>query len=258
MNEPAETPPDKPTLIMIHGLVGSLNYFSPETRLTKVAAWTCDLLGYGTLQSVGRERLTLKSQVELVTRCVAATGSDQEVWLLGHSMGGAIAMLAADRRPDRIKGVVNVEGNFTLKDAFWSQKITAMQPDEWAGEYRAMQDDVSGWLKCCGVEPNTQRLEWATHLLNNQPATTVYAMARALLAETQVPDYLEAVRRVLAYPVPVHLVAGEKSASAWGVPDFVRAAARSYVEPPDVGHLMMLEQPDEFCRIIDSTVGGST
>ncbi len=49
----------------------------------------------------------------------------------------------------------------------------------------------------------------------------------------------------------MHLVAGERSAADWDVPDFVRRAARSYTEQPGAGHLMMLEDPDAFCQIVN-------
>ena len=49
----------------------------------------------------------------------------------------------------------------------------------------------------------------------------------------------------------MHWVAGERSAADWDVPDFVRRAARSYTVQPGAGHLMMLEDPDAFCQIVN-------
>jgi len=60
------------------------------------------------------------------------------------------------------------------------------------------------------------------------------------------------VRRVVESGMAIHLIAGERSAKAWDAPDFVRAAACSYTEIADAGHLMMLEQPAAFCRVVDS------
>lgn len=246
---------NEPTLLMIHGLVGSLHYFDPQARMSGAVAVTEDLLGYGRRSNVSPERLTLIAQADHVARRIDELPCEK-LWLLGHSMGGAVAVLAANRRPKRTRGIINVEGNFAEKDTFWSRRIAARRPDEWAEDYRAMQDDSAGWLERCGVRPDPQRVAWADHILENQPAGTVYTMAKALLRETLCPEYLDVVRRVVERGVPMHLVAGEKSAADWGVPDFVHHAAASYTEQPDVGHLMMLEAPGEFCRILASILAG--
>lgn len=246
----------KPTLVMIHGLVGSLRYFDPQARLTGVSVVTVDLLGFGRHADVPPDRLTLAAQAEHVASRIDEL-ADERMWLLGHSMGGAVAVLAAERRRERVCGIINVEGNLTEKDCFWSRKIAAKTPAAWAEDYRVMQSDPAGWLVRCGIEPDPQRVAWAEHILTYQPASTVYAMAKALLAETLCSEYLDTVRRLLEHGLPMHLLAGEKSAAAWGVPDSVRAAAASYAEQPGVGHLMMLEAPDAFCELVVSILARS-
>jgi pimeloyl-ACP methyl ester carboxylesterase len=242
---------DKPTLLLVHGLVGSLSYFDPARRISAARAHTCDLPGYGALRNAPASQLSVNYHADYVLAHLRGLGC-RRAWLLGHSMGGAVVMLAADRDPELIEGVINVEGNFTMKDAFWSSKIVSKTPERWAEDYRRMQVDIAAWLIRCGVEPNAQRVAWATQILNNQPATTLYTMAKTLIEETQPPAYVELVRRVLDRGQPVHLIAGQKSAGAWGLPDFVRQAAASYTEQPNVGHLMMLEDPDAFCGLVET------
>ncbi len=241
----------KPALVMIHGLVGSLSYFQPQRLCARAEVQAWELLGYGARRDVEPDRLTLRSQTEHVAHRITRL-LRPPVWVLGHSMGGAIAMLLADRHPELVRGVINVEGNFTLKDAFWSSRIIAQRPEDWDQKYRAMQRDPADWLAKCGVALTAERAAWAEEILTWQPAATVYAMSQALVSETGVPAYLEAVQRVLDRGLPLDLIAGEKSAAAWDVPEFVRKASRSYTEMPRVGHLMMLEAPAEFCRLVDS------
>ena len=107
-----------------------------------------------------------------------------------------------------------------------------------------MQQDVAATTRAWRIEPTAQRVEWLGSILAHQPADTIYAMSRAIIEETGDPGYLEMVRRVVESGVAIHLIAGERSAKAWDVPDFVRAAARSYTEIAGAGHLMMLEEPD--------------
>jgi pimeloyl-ACP methyl ester carboxylesterase len=77
-------------------------------------------------------------------------------------------------------------------------------------------------------------------------------MAKAIMKETGDPGYLDVGRRVIEREVPIHLIAGARSAEDWGIPDFVRDAARSYTEIAHTGHLMMLEEPAAFCGTVDA------
>ncbi len=246
----------KPMLVMIHGLIGSLDYFEPSDRISQARVATLDLLGYGSQASVPAHGLTLAGQAEHVVELVR-TLPDETVWLLGHSMGGAVAMLVADRIPDRIAGVINVEGNFTLKDAFWSARIAEQSLEDWTADYRRMQGDCAGWLEKCGIEPSDERIRRAEAMFANQPAETVHAMSHAIVRETAAPAYLDCVRRVVERGCAVHLVAGERSAADWDIPDFVRQTARSYTEQPGAGHLMMLEDPDAFCQVVSGIMRGA-
>jgi pimeloyl-ACP methyl ester carboxylesterase len=245
-----------PTLLMVHGMMGSLDYFDPAGRITNAEVRTPDLLGYGSLRHVEQDRLTLDAQAEHVASQMASAPSTP-VWLLGHSMGGAVAMLAADRRPELVRAIINVEGNFTLKDAFWSRDIVTKSLRDWSNEYRTYQQDVRAWTVRCGIEPTEQRIDWMTGILEHQPAGTIYAMAKAIMKETSDPGYLDVVRRVIERDVPIHLIAGAQSVEDWGIPDFVRGAGRSYTEIPGTGHLMMLEEPAAFCRAVDAIIASA-
>ena len=71
---------DKPTLLMIHGLVGTLDYFDPARRIDSAGVHAIDLLGYGGLREwpVGGEAdaprgLTLQSQVDHVASWIVLT-----------------------------------------------------------------------------------------------------------------------------------------------------------------------------------------
>jgi pimeloyl-ACP methyl ester carboxylesterase len=245
------------TLVMIHGLIGSLRYFEPEKRLPQVRILAPDLLGYGQYQDAAPDSLTLHNQADHVIMRINESGA-QSVCLLGHSMGGAIAMMVAARMPERVAGVINVEGNFTLKDAFWSRKIAEGGPDAWEKEFKRMQSDVPAWLHRCSVEPTEPRIEWTQAILDHQPPATVFAMSRAIVEETDDPTYLETVRGSIDRGLPIHLLAGERSADAWDVPPFVRQAAASDIIQPHVAHLMMLEAPDAFCRLIARILSAAT
>ena len=242
-------PGERPTLVLIHGLVGSLDYFAPAERIPEARVLAPDLLGYGSRREVPTEDLSLAAQAERVARVIDRTPGGP-LWLLGHSMGGAVAVLAAQLRRERIAGLIDVEGNLTERDCYWSGKIARKPPGKWERSYARMAADPEGFLVKSGVAPTPERVAWTAAILAFQPASTVRAMSGALVGEGLAPSFLRGLRRLLDGGLELHLLAGERSAADWGVPDFVRGQARSYAEIRGCGHLMMLEAPDRFCRAV--------
>jgi pimeloyl-ACP methyl ester carboxylesterase len=240
----------RPRLLLIHGLLGSLTYFEPQRYLPGVDVVAPDLVGYGQRRSEDA-RITLLDQAAMLAR-VLHDGIGRPAWVLGHSVGGIVAMLLADLVPDLVRGVINVEGNFTLKDAFWTGRIAALPDAEWAAEYGAMEAHPAAWLEQSGIEASDERIAWAREILANQPYTTVQTMAQSVLDTTGDSDYLGCVGRVLARATPLYLVGGEQSSAGWDVPDWVLSQARRVYVQPKTGHMMMLEDPGNFCRIVES------
>jgi pimeloyl-ACP methyl ester carboxylesterase len=241
-------------LILIHGLLGSSSYYDPQSQLPSLDVRTPDLLGYGGKRSIDTG-IDLPAQAAEVVR-VLRDEIGQPAWLLGHSVGGAVMMLAAAQAPALVAGLISVEGNFTLKDAFWCTRIAAMPEPDWAAEYGAMEDDPARWLERSGIEASDQRILWAQDILSNQPYTTIQAMARSVVDVTGAPSYLEGVRRVLGTGVPLYLLGGELSAAGWDIPEWVLALACKSLVQPKAGHMMMLEDPAAFCGIVDGIVRG--
>lgn len=240
----------KTPLLMIHGLLGPIDFFAPADYLGEIPVHTPDLLGYRH-HSDATGQLTLAAQAAHVAQYIK-TQVNEPCYVLGHSVGGAIAMLLASQEPTLVKGVISVEGNFTLNDAFWCRRIAPLDASAWAAEYGQMQHDPVAWLGKSGIEPNEERLAWAEAILTNQPHTTVQAMAQAVIRETGCPEFLEDIRALLNRKTPVWLLAGEKSAAGWDVPGWIRQAVRASVVLPDAGHMMMLEKPKEFCSTLRS------
>lgn len=237
-------------LVVVHGLFNAFGPIEPQRLLPDVDVRVPDLAGYGRLRSI-ETGIDLPSQARALADYLRdAVG--QPAWLLGHSVGGALAWLAADLAPELVRGIVNVEGNFTLKDAFWCGRIAALPDEEWAAEYGAMEDAPAAWLERMGIEASDERIVWAREMLANQPYTTLQRLAQSVLDVTGSPDYLELVRRVLLRGTPLWLVGGEQSAAGWDIPDWVLAAARAIHVQPKTGHMMMLEDPPGFCAIVAS------
>jgi pimeloyl-ACP methyl ester carboxylesterase len=154
-------------LVLVHGLLGSMAWLGLERWLPGVDLLQPDLTGYGSRRSE-EQGIDLASQAVELERLLRED-IGEPVWLLGHSTGGAVAMLVADAVPELVRGLIDVEGNFTLKDAFWCSRIAPLPEADWAAEYGAMEDAPAAWLESVGIEASDERVGWIRAMLADQP-----------------------------------------------------------------------------------------
>lgn len=236
-------------LVLVHGLIGTLQVPDLLQYFPMGRAIAPDLLGYGSFRDVPPNEISIPEQVRHLHRVVQQHFGSERVHVVGHSVGGLIAMLLAHAHPEQVESVVSVEGNFTLNDAFWSSSVARMQQAEVEQMLVDFRDEPDVWLAGSGIAADANALRVADRWLRYQPATTIQAMARSVVRETSSPEYLVNVRSVFAQH-PVYLVAGERSVGDWDVQDWARQQAARFVVIPATGHLMMLERPAEFAAAI--------
>lgn len=234
-------------LVFVHGLIGPLADHRTLSLLRPATVVCPDLLGYGA--ETDAADITIEAQVDHVRAAVDRAAPDTRVHLVGHSVGGVIAMAFAHQYPNRVASVVNVEGNFTLGDAFWSAQLARMTPREAHDLLAADRADPARWLRDGGVEPTDENISSAAEALAHQPAGTLQAMAHAVVEFTGRSQYEPLLRKVFQ-DVPVHLVAGARSRAGWNLPEWALGAAASYTEIPHAGHMVMLEAPEAFGNLL--------
>lgn len=236
-------------VIFIHGLIGSFADPRALAPLHPAPTLCPDLHGYGADAQAEPGTITIDVQVEHLRAAIDQALPGGRVHLVGHSVGGVIAAAFAHRFPERTATLVSVEGNFSLADAFWSRQLAAKTAAEVEQIVQADRADPGRWLRAGGVEPTGEHLRSAAQDLAYQPASTIHAMARAVVEYTAGPDYQQLLRDVFER-VPVHLVAGARSRAGWDVPTWALSAAASYTELPRTGHMVMLEAPEEFGALL--------
>ncbi len=124
--------PHSPVLLLIHGLGCSLRYWACVFDAREFANYrilALDLPGFGMSDKPDSYDYKLSSQADLVLAFVDAL-QVQQFLLVGHSMGGAIAILLALKYPDRVKHLVVIEPNLRAHDAQLSREMVKYRESE--------------------------------------------------------------------------------------------------------------------------------
>lgn len=102
-------PEDGPMVLLVHGLGGSvLNWTAIAPSLAGTSrVMAIDLVGFGRTQPLGRSP-HIDSNLDLIARFIDEV-IGHPVIVVGNSMGGLLAMLLADARPDLVSGLVLVD-----------------------------------------------------------------------------------------------------------------------------------------------------
>ncbi|KOG34531.1 alpha/beta fold hydrolase [Streptomyces resistomycificus] len=231
-----ETPGEEPARVYVHGL-GSVSavyhgHIAARPELAGRRSLFVDLPGHGISDRPGDFGYTLEEHADALAAALDAAdvvGAE----LVGHSMGGAVALVLARRRPDLVSRLVLTEANL---DAFpppsaGSSGIASCEEDAFVdGEYARVLEQV-GPL-------------WA--------ATMRLADPRALhRTAVGLRRGSEPVMRTILEELPVDRVylQGELSGELDGRKDLEASGVR-VVTVPGAGHNIMFDNPDAFVAAV--------
>jgi pimeloyl-ACP methyl ester carboxylesterase len=104
--------PDTPALVMLHGWmdVGASFQFVVDAMASQRYVIAPDWRGFGQSEAPKADSYWFPDYLGDLDTLLDRLLPDQAVDLLGHSMGGNVAMLYAGIRPQRIRRLVNLEG----------------------------------------------------------------------------------------------------------------------------------------------------
>ncbi|MDJ0333908.1 MAG: alpha/beta hydrolase [Rhodoglobus sp.] len=106
-------PPDAPAILAIHGISGShLVWAAVVDAMPEIRLIAPDLRGRGASSELPGPWGMTQHAVDVIA-VIDALGLDS-VALMGHSMGGFVANVTAHQYPDRVSGVLLVDGGLTL------------------------------------------------------------------------------------------------------------------------------------------------
>jgi len=193
---------DGPVLILLHGIGASYLSWYPvvEALADQHRVLAVDLIGHGFTPPHGR-KATVRRNAELVAD-FADDMSDQQVILVGNSMGGLVAMLAAVARPELVAGLVLVNTALPI-------------------------------VSVRSLSRERQRLAWPLLPIFGNSAARYYYHERSV--EQEVDDTFRLVLSRDATVEPLHRAAAIELARArremeWSIPAFTEAARSIAIE----------------------------
>lgn len=236
------------TLVVLHGLMGSMdNWRTVQRLLADHARVIClDLANHG--KSPQAPVFTLRTLASDVCETLDALGVER-VFLMGHSLGGKVAMLMASEWPERIQGLVIVDimpGAFPPAHLF---VLRACQRLELAqATSRKQLDDA---LSDAVLQPETRAFLLKNVVRDEAGRFTWCVPLDYLIAHYKVVS--DAVHLAKPYNGPVLVVAGDKS--PFKVTRHETAMREhfpnmEFIIFPGTGHLLHIEQPKEFADTV--------
>lgn len=256
------------TLVFLHGWLLSRSYWQPlvEQLSTDYRCLTYDLRGFGeSVASVSEpaiasskfSRYSLAAYAQDLEKLLDGLGLDQ-VWLLGHSLGGSIALWAAYLFPNRVKGVIciNAGGGIYIDQAFEKfrkagQQMVKFRP-RWLGQLPVLPQIFSRMMvrQPLGVQ-------WGQQRIQDFIRADRLAAEGALLESTTEEEVHQLPIIVGKLSQPVHFITASEDKIM--PPRYVRYLAsfhprfvegESVTELSDCGHMAMVEQTEAVADVV--------
>ena len=284
------TPPtaSPQVLVFLHGWLLSHNYWQPliDRLAPDYQCLAYDLRGFGGSQPNNGVQLSLEEAhssnvfpnvtsqaATLVQYTPAAYARDlgilleklniSSAWLVGHSLGGTIALWGAYQLPERVQGVIclNAGGGIYLKEAFERFRTAGQQMLKRRPQWLCYLPLLDFLLSYANVARPIARSWGRQRLLDFITAHPEAALGTLLDSTTEaevnrLPQVLSELKQ------PVYFIAGAKDKIM--EPKYVRHLASFHslfkdcgdnvMEIPNCGHLAMLEQTEivaeQICEIL--------
>lgn len=244
-------------LVFVHGWMLSRRYWQPLVEQLQ-GDYQClwyDLRGFGESQpchscirqdyspaAYAQDLITLLQKLEI-----------SSAWLIGHSLGGTIALWAADQLPEVVKGVVclNAGGGIYLKEEFERFRAAGCQLVKMRPRWLCHWPLVDFLFMRAQVSRPLCR-QWGHQRLVDFVEADTEAALRTLLDSTTEAEVHQLPQIVSRLQQPVYFVAGAEDTIM--APRYVHHLASFHwmfqrtggnvIEIPQTGHLAMVEQVD--------------
>ena len=235
----------EPALVFIHGWACDRSHWTEQVERfgAERQVITLDLAGHG---ESGRDRKswTIESLGEDV-RAVVIALDVRRVVLIGHSLGGAVALEAASRMPERVVAVIGID-TFHNVDRRVNPSMARTLVERWENDFPGTAKQfVDAMLPTTGDPAIRQRLE---DEFAGAPPEIALALLRAGTEYDQAAAFerVHAPIRAINTTLPSDEAAGRKHSADFAIVD---------LSTLKLGHFPMLTAPQLFDQKLAETLG---
>jgi pimeloyl-ACP methyl ester carboxylesterase len=225
-------------MLWVHGLGESSLCFAQASQapaLQRFRHRLVDLPGYGR-SPWPAQPYTLADAAAALERWLAH--EDQAAVVIGHSMGGVIAQLLAERAPDRVRALINVEGNLSEEDCAFSGRAAAVELAPFV-EYGF--DELRDWVYRKGLGSGALRGYYAS--MRFADPRVFHLHSRELVTYSRVEDL---AARAAQLPMPALYLAGVPDGVCARSRELLSAAGARWQEIAPAGHWPFLDRVADF------------
>jgi pimeloyl-ACP methyl ester carboxylesterase len=233
-----------PVVLFVHGLGESglcFEHLLHAPQLDGYRLLVPDLPGYGRSAWPAAGPMSLADQADLLAEWLGTKEAAPAV-VVGHSMGGVVGLLMAERRPESVRLLVDVDGNKSPDDCVYSGQ---------AGRYDLETftavgfDEMRARIHDRGIGDTAQRGYYVSLRLAD-PAT----FHRNSLELVEMSASLDLAARLAALPIPKVYVAGQPDGVSAVSRELLHASRVKVMEISPSGHWPFIDQPVDFLGVL--------
>jgi pimeloyl-ACP methyl ester carboxylesterase len=234
---------EAPALVFVHGWScdrrywrGQIEPFSGEYKVVAI-----DLAGHGN-SGRGREDWTIQSFGADVAAVFEALDLERVI-LVGHSMGGDVVIVAARRLPGRVVGLVWVDTYKQLGNPSTAEQVQSFVETFRADFEETTRSMVRGMFSAAAED---SLVEWVVDDMASAPRPVALgALASSFAYGRTVTEPLQELHIPVVAINPADPPTDVASLERYGV---------NVVLMPEVGHFMMMEDPEGFNQLLSEVV----
>ena len=242
-----DRPGSGPVVLFVHGLGNAAANFEEmltAQSLRQHRLIALDLPGCGDSPYDPEFPLDIDRVVDVLDAFVEALDPPSFL-LVGASLGGLVALLYAERKPTRLVGFLNVEGNLTPEDCMFSRLVVPHS-------YKTFERDVFPQIKRDVAAKRGRGFAKHLSVLNRANPRAYYDFS---FQTVHYSDHGELITRFFELPVPIHFVYAASNRALSYLPQ-LRASRCRVTEIADAGHFLFYDQPGAFAECVrDACLG---